>query len=154
MTMQRFQQEGVRTYDQASRKLKSLKIAPSFDTPKHHVTIVDVSASEADCTIIVLSADTVAHGIAAQSLFAAAKQPIILINKMDGIEWSEEQFQKIVQELGYNPENVPIIPISALKGDNITDRLPSPKSPWYKGWKKNGQSGTSLLEALDVALGS
>jgi hypothetical protein len=99
MTMQRFQQEGVRTYDQAARKLKSLKIAPSFDTPKHHITIVgayielvqnepgfnkmsDVSASEADCTIIVLSADTVAHGVAAQSLFAAAKQPIILINKM------------------------------------------------------------------------
>jgi hypothetical protein len=99
MTMQLFQQEKVRTYNEAARKLKSLKIAPSFNTPKHHVTIVgaylkslknepvfnkvsDVSASEADCTIIVLSADTVAHGIAAQSLFAAAKQPIILINKM------------------------------------------------------------------------
>jgi hypothetical protein len=39
LTMQRFQQEGIRTYDQAANNLKSQNIAPSFDTPKHHVTI-------------------------------------------------------------------------------------------------------------------
>jgi hypothetical protein len=53
-----------------------------------------------------------------------------------------------------NLYSVPIIPISALNRDNITNRLPSPKSPWYKGWKKDGQSGTGLLEVFDIALGS
>jgi hypothetical protein len=39
LTMQRFQQEGIQTYDQAAENLKALGITPTFDTPKHHVTI-------------------------------------------------------------------------------------------------------------------
>ncbi len=39
LTMQRFQQEGIRTYDQAAKNLKTLGITPTFDTPKHHVTV-------------------------------------------------------------------------------------------------------------------
>lgn len=37
--MQRFEGEGIRTYDQATRNLRSLNIMPNFDTPKHHVVV-------------------------------------------------------------------------------------------------------------------
>ncbi|KUJ09877.1 uncharacterized protein LY89DRAFT_597335, partial [Mollisia scopiformis] len=46
--------------------------------------------------------------------------------------------------------SIPIIPISALHGDNIVEK--SPKCPWYDGWKTLDRSGMSLLEALDASL--
>jgi hypothetical protein len=42
LMMQKFQDEGIRTYEQASRKLQSLNVSTSFDTPKHHVTILSM----------------------------------------------------------------------------------------------------------------
>lgn len=39
LTMHRFQQEGIRTHDQAAKNLRALGITLTFDTPQHHVTI-------------------------------------------------------------------------------------------------------------------
>jgi sulfate adenylyltransferase subunit 1 len=61
---------------------------------------------------------------------------IVCINKMDLVNWSQEQydeikynFKKLISKLDIR--DVHFIPISALKGDNVVDR--SDNMPWYKG---------------------
>ena len=44
-----------------------------------------------------------------------------------------------LKKVGYNPANVPFIPLSGWLGDNMLEK--SPNMPWYKG--------PTLLEALD-----
>lgn len=39
-TMEMFQREGIRTYDQAANRLKRDGIAPVFEIPKYHVSIL------------------------------------------------------------------------------------------------------------------
>jgi len=76
------------------------------------------------------------------------KQMIVIVNKMDSpsVNWSEKRFEEIKKEVGgylkkvgYNPKNVPFVPISGWLGDNMIEA--SSNLPWWKG-------GT-LLEALD-----
>jgi bifunctional enzyme CysN/CysC len=55
---------------------------------------------------------------------------------MDLVDWSQERFDEIVADYRAFAAQIGIteftaIPMSALKGDNITE--PSAKSPWYKG---------------------
>ena len=54
------------------------------------------------------------------------------------VNWSYERYMEIIVELGeylkkvgYNPANVPFIPISGWFGDNLLEK--SPNMPWYKG---------------------
>jgi len=145
MTMDKFQREGIETFEQAANRLKSDGIAPAFDTPKHHVTVLDSASSQADCAILVLPADVSSSEVVLKHLSGGARKLVILVNKMDAINWSEEQFLKIVEGLG-NGANIPIIPISATNGDNVVEK--SPKSEWFKGSTK---CGTTILEALEIA---
>uniref|UniRef100_A0A8C4W948 Elongation factor 1-alpha n=1 Tax=Gopherus evgoodei TaxID=1825980 RepID=A0A8C4W948_9SAUR len=59
-----------------------------------------------------------------------------------------------LRRIGYSPAAVPCVPVSGWAGENVT--LPSPKMPWFKGWKvkrKEGfGKGQTLLEALDSLL--
>lgn len=74
------------------------------------------------------------------------EQIIVLINKMDLVNFSHdkfksltEEFDQLISQLGDKP---PIyIPISALQGDNVVDK--SASMPWY-----NGDSVISTLEKL------
>jgi elongation factor 1-alpha len=100
------------------------------------------------------------------------KQVIVCVNKMDdkSVKWGEDRFREVeenmrhmLKQAKYDPDYVPIIPISGLDGDNLTD--PSDKCPWYKGWnavlnkkdKKTGKvienigewSGHTLYDALN-----
>jgi elongation factor 1-alpha len=77
------------------------------------------------------------------------KQMIVCVNKMDdkSVNWSETRFNEIVTEvssylkkIGYNPKQVPFIPISGWHGDNMLEK--STNLPWWKG--------PTLLEALDA----
>ena len=54
------------------------------------------------------------------------------------VNWSYDRYMEIIVELGdylkkvgYNPANVPFIPISGWFGDNLLEK--SPNMPWYKG---------------------
>jgi elongation factor 1-alpha len=76
------------------------------------------------------------------------KQMICATNKMDEktVNYAQARYDEIVKEMrdylkkvGYNPDNVPFIPISGWVGDNMLEK--SPNFPWYKG--------ATLLEALD-----
>jgi elongation factor 1-alpha len=66
---------------------------------------------------------------------------------MDNVNWSEDRYNEIQREVsgylkkvGYNPANVPFVPISGFHGDNMVER--TEKMPWYKG--------PTLIEALDA----
>jgi elongation factor 1-alpha len=140
-----------------------------FETPKYFFTLIDApghrdfiknmitGASEADCAILVLSAkegetDTAIApgGQAREHAFLlrtlGVGQLIVAINKMDDSNYSEQAFkvakekaEKLVKSVGYKLENVPIVPISGWKGDNLTK-----KSENMKWW-----AGKTLLETFD-----
>jgi elongation factor 1-alpha len=134
-----------------------------FDTPKYEFTIVDcpghrdfvknmiTGASQADAAVLVVAIDdgvmpqTKEHAFLARTL--GINQLIVAINKMDLVDYSEEKFNALKEEVGnliktvaYKPDEINFIPISAFEGDNITKA--SENTPWYKG--------PALVESLDT----
>jgi elongation factor 1-alpha len=87
------------------------------------------------------------------------EQLIVGVNKMDTVDWSEQRFNEIKEEMsgmiksaGFPPKKVPFIPFSGYQGENLVK--PTDKMPWYKGWKANlnkdtVQEGVTLLDALE-----
>ncbi len=87
------------------------------------------------------------------------EQLIVGINKMDSCDWSEKRFNeikdemtKMIQQAGFKPKRVPVIPYSGFKGENLVDL--TDKMPWYKGWKANISKdevveGFTLYDALE-----
>ncbi|MDR1721975.1 MAG: translation elongation factor EF-1 subunit alpha [Methanobrevibacter sp.] len=123
-----------------------------FETAKYEYTIVDcpghrdfvknmiTGASQADAAVLVVAADdgimpqTKEHVFLSRTL--GIDQLVIAINKMDLVDYSEEKFNELKDEVtaliatvGY--KDVPFIPVSAFEGDNIKEN--SPNTPWYKG---------------------
>ena len=112
------------------------------DCPGHvqYTRNMATGASTADLALVVLD---VAHGLKEQTrrhLCIAAllgvHAVIVVVNKMDGVNWSQPAFQRVVDEietiarrLGFS--EVSIIPASALYGDNVVE--PSPNATWYEG---------------------
>jgi elongation factor 1-alpha len=89
------------------------------------------------------------------------KQLIVGVNKMDSTEppFSQARYEEIqkevsgyIKKIGYNPDEVPFVPISGWHGDNMLEA--SDRLPWFKGWSKKIKdtefSGKTLLEALDA----
>ncbi len=125
-----------------------------FETPKYEYTIVDcpghrdfvknmiTGASQADAAVLVVD---VVDGVQPQtkehiylSMTLGIRQLIIAINKMDLVDYAEDKFNAVKEEvsaliagIGFKPSEVPFIPISAYEGDNISE--PSSNTPWYKG---------------------
>jgi len=134
-----------------------------FVTDKYEYTIIDApghkdfiknmitGASQADVAFLVVAAG---EGIMAQTkehVFLArtlgVQQMGVLVNKMDTVNYDEAKFNqvkedlsKLLKQVGYNPEEVPFIPISALKGDNVVQK--SENMPWY--------TGPTVREQLDL----
>jgi len=88
---------------------------------------------------------------------------IVAVNKMDSTEpnYSEKRYEEIksevssfIKKVGYNPANIPFVPISGWHGDNMLE--PSSNMSWFKGWtierKEGNATGKTLLEALDAIL--
>jgi len=134
-----------------------------FMTDKYEYTVIDApghrdfvknmitGASQADIGILVVAApegimeQTKEHLFLSRTLGVA--QMGILINKMDASKWSEERYKqvkdevsKLLKQVGYKPEDVPMIPVSAFNGDNIVKK--SANMPWY--------TGPTLREQLDL----
>ena len=137
-----------------------------FETPKYEVTIVDcpghrdfiknmiTGASQADAAVLVVDVNDAKTGIQPQTrehMFLARtlgiKQIAVCINKMDTVNYSQEEYEKmkkmlsdqLLKILGYNPDQIDFIPTASLKGDNVVKR--SENMPWYKG--------PTLVEAID-----
>ena len=140
-----------------------------FETPKYFFTLIDApghrdfiknmitGASEADAAVLVLSAkegetDTAiaAGGQAREHAFLlktlGVNQLIVAINKMDDNSYSEDAYkaakekgEKLIKSVGYKADQVPFIPVSGWKGDNLVKK--SENMGWY--------GGKTLLEAFD-----
>lgn len=133
-----------------------------FDTDKYYYTIVDcpghrdfvknmiTGASQADAAILTVDAkdgvmeQTKEHVFLSRTL--GINQMILAVNKMDSVDYSEERFNEVTDDIstllkmvGFNPADMSFIPTSALFGANISEK--SKDTPWYKG--------PTILEALD-----
>lgn len=133
-----------------------------IDAPGHRDFIKNMitGTSQADVAILVISAgkgefeagidengQTREHALLAFTL--GVKQLIVAINKMDSesVKYDEGRYTEIKNEvsnflkrIGYNPNNVPFVPVSAWSGDNLIEK--STNMGWWKG--------PTLLEALDT----
>ena len=125
------------------------------DTPGHvqYTRNMVTGASTANVAIILIDAR---NGVVEQTLrhtFIASllqiPHVIICVNKMDLVEYTEAQFNKIQSDFNkvkgkLNVKDVRFVPISALKGDNVVDE--STRMPWY-----NGPTLMTLLETIEIS---
>lgn len=113
------------------------------DTPGHvqYTRNMVTGASTANLSIVLVDAR---QGVIEQTrrhtyLAAMLGIPhlVIAVNKMDLVDWSEERFLEIRDDIeAFLPrldvfKDVKFIPMSALHGDNVVER--STRSPWYDG---------------------
>jgi len=112
------------------------------DTPGHvqYTRNTVTGASTSELAIILIDAR---NGVLTQSrrhgiIISLLQIPhlIVAINKMDLVDYSEEVYNDIVSTYEDFSEKLDIhdiafIPVSALKGDNVTTR--SDNMPWYEG---------------------
>ncbi|AZQ62597.1 sulfate adenylyltransferase subunit CysN [Flammeovirga pectinis] len=124
------------------------------DTPGHiqYTRNMVTGASTANLAIVLVDAR---NGVIEQTrrhTFIASllkiKHIVVAVNKMDLVDYSEEQFNKIKADFlemssKIGIEDIRFIPISALKGDNVVDD--SERTPWYKGGAL-----LSNLEAVEI----
>jgi sulfate adenylyltransferase large subunit len=137
----------------------------SFVTPRRRFQLADApghvqytrnmvtGASTADVAIILVDArkgvieQTRRHSYLAAIL--GIPHVVVAVNKMDLAGFSEARFREIEQELRETSErlelrDVRVIPMSALRGDNVVERGPGGDTamPWY--------DGPTLLEHLET----
>ena len=133
-----------------------------FSTKKYDYTVVDcpghrdfvknmiTGASQADAAVLVVDAKDGVMPQTKEHLFLSMtlgiKQLIIAVNKMDMVDYSEERFNEVKEEVGVvlksigrSPADTPFIPLSAFEGDNIKEK--SDNMSWYKG--------NTLMDELD-----
>jgi sulfate adenylyltransferase large subunit len=133
----------------------------SFVTPRRRFQLADApghvqytrnmvtGASTADVAVVLVDArkgvieQTRRHSYIVGML--ALPHVVYAVNKMDLVGYSEERFDEIARELAQLGSHLEIndakvIPLSALKGDNVVERTDS--MSWY--------SGPTLLEHLET----
>lgn len=126
------------------------------DTPGHiqYTRNMVTGASTADVALILID---VRNGVIEQTcrhsfIASLLKIPhlVVCVNKMDLVGYSEEEYNKVVNEYKFfasklNVHDIRFIPISALHGDNVVNN--SDKMEWYKG-------GALLYNLENIHIGS
>ncbi len=121
------------------------------DTPGHeqYTRNMITGGSTANAAIILVDART---GVITQTRrhtylisLLGIKHVVLAVNKMDLVDFSEEVFNKIVNDYKdfvstLNIPDITCIPLSALDGDNVVKK--SDRTPWY--------SGKCLLDYLET----
>lgn len=159
-----------------------------FYTDSYHYTIVDApghrdyvknmitGAGQADAALLLVPAEGFETAIArgdhgsgeiqgqtrqhARLLGLLGIEKLIVgVNKMDAVDWSENRFNEIKEEMtkmiitaGFKPKQVAFIPYSGFKGENLVTK--TDKMPWFKGWNANLNKDTviegyTLYDALE-----
>ena len=124
------------------------------DTPGHeqYTRNMVTGASTADVAVVLVDAR---KGVLTQTKrhaylvsLVGIKHVVLAINKIDLVDYKNKVFDAIVADfkaltepLGF--KEITPIPLSALKGDNITER--SGRTPWYQGPTLMG-----CLETIDI----
>ena len=137
-----------------------------FDTDKYNFTIIDApghkdfiknmitGTSQADAAVLVVAANdsvkeqTREHAFLAKSL--GVEQLIVAVNKMDIVKYDQAKYDAVTADVkkelskyGWKIEDIPIVPIASLPGDNILKK--SENMSWYKG-----ETLLSSLNALNA----
>jgi len=124
-----------------------------IDAPGHREFLKNMvtGAASADAAVLVVDA---LEGVQEQTRRHAyllhllgVRQVLVVMNKMDLVDWSESRYQEVAGEckaylgsLGLDVENMAMVPVSAREGDGIARR--SAKMDWYEG--------PTVIEALDL----
>ncbi|MEM7287424.1 MAG: sulfate adenylyltransferase subunit CysN [Actinomycetota bacterium] len=112
------------------------------DTPGHiqYTRNMVTGASTADLALILVD---VRNGVIEQTrrhsfISSLLRIPhlVVCVNKMDLVDYDEEAFNRVRDEFKsfankLDITDLTVIPVSALKGDNIVER--SPNMPWFEG---------------------
>ncbi len=126
------------------------------DTPGHvqYTRNMVTGASTANLSIVLVDARAGVIEQTRRHIYLASllgiPHLVIAVNKMDLVEWSEERYLEIRDEIeDFIPKldvfrDVKFIPISALNGDNCVER--SKFTPWY-----DGPTLLSHLETVHIA---
>ena len=115
-----------------------------IDAPGHRDFVKNMitGASQADSAFLVIAAPSGVQPQTTEHLWLlrtmGVKNLCILVNKMDAVEYKEDKFNsvkedvgKLLKGVGINPDATTFIACSGLKGDNIQEK--SKNMDWYKG---------------------
>lgn len=141
------------TIDVAYKKFQGKKNDFTIiDAPGHKDFVKNMitGTSQADAAVLVISVkdgvqpQTKEHAFLAKVM--GLQQLVIAVNKMDEVNYEEKKFnevkaeiQKLLSSVGFKPDTIAIIPVSAWVGDNVAKK--SEKLAWFKG--------PTLVEQLD-----
>jgi bifunctional enzyme CysN/CysC len=128
------------------------------DTPGHeqYTRNMATGASTSELAVLVVNASkglqTQTHRHARIVAMLGIRHLVMVVNKMDLVDWDESAFSQIIREfqpvvsaLGF--DTFQPIPVSALHGDNITAHRSA--APWY-----TGPTLLNCLEEIDVTRGA
>jgi len=141
------------TIDLAYKKIVTQKWEVTIiDAPGHRDFVKNMitGASQADSAFLVIAAPAGVQPQTTEHLWLlrtmGVKNIAVAVNKMDAVEYKEEKFTKVkedvsklLQGVGINPANTAFVACSGLQGDNVVKK--SDKMAWYKG--------PTILEQLD-----
>lgn len=149
------------TMDIATNKFETDRTSFTIlDAPGHRDFVPNMiaGASQADFAVLVidsstgefesgLKGQTKEHTLLVRSM--GVSKIVVVVNKMDRTDWSEERFRDIQQQMlaflttaGFKRESVSFVPCSGLLGDNILHKTTKPRADWY--------CGKTLVEELDA----
>lgn len=149
---------GSQTFETAKRRVNIL------DAPGHKDYVMNMisSATQADVALLVVTAGVgefesgLQHGTKEHAKVLRAlgvHRLIVAINKMDAVNFSQERFDFVVQELMLmlkqanfsESDIIGICPVSGLAGINLTNTERNAQlMPWYTG-------GCSIVDLIDAA---
>lgn len=139
------------TIDLAYRKILTNKFQITIiDAPGHKDFVKNMitGASQADAAFLVVAAPTGVEPQTKEHLWLLRTMGVqnvaVVINKMDMVQYKEDRFNKVKEEVGqllkqvgYKLEKVQFIAAAGLKGDNVVKK--SENMPWYSGPTVIGQ---------------
>ncbi|MCK4553319.1 translation elongation factor EF-1 subunit alpha [Candidatus Pacearchaeota archaeon] len=142
------------TIDLAYKKIMTNKWQITIiDAPGHRDFVKNMitGASQADSAFLVIAAPAGVQPQTTEHLWllrtAGVKNIVVAINKMDAVDYKEETYNKVkedvgklLQGVGIKSEDTTFIACSGLKGENITKK--SEEMGWYKG--------PTILEQMDL----
>ncbi|KAF5976027.1 hypothetical protein FCOIX_7280 [Fusarium coicis] len=152
------EREGIQRFSEIVPFYEKNGYAQSFYAPSGLVTVQKIQ--EPDYAIwVVDGSDSPSWNSSAQKLgrlllsgeIQPRKKLIIAVNKMDSIGWSEQTFKDVahVFRAANLEDRTSIIPVSALKGDNI---LPDTKEPsWAANISSESYGGSTLLRLPQIS---
>jgi len=142
------------TIDLSYKKLMTNKYQITIiDAPGHRDFVKNMitGASQADCAFLVIAAPSGVQPQTTEHLWLlrtmGVKNLAIAVNKMDAVDYKEDAYKKVKEEVGkllkgvgVDPEKTSFIACSGLQGDNVFKK--SAKMPWY--------NGPTILEQMDL----